>query len=62
VYDGLEPHNHYEPQQDTNNPIPTNILTELHSEKIHKIGKNIILSATINVVTTVLGKSVGKSF
>jgi hypothetical protein len=22
VYDGLEPHNHYEPQQDTNNPIP----------------------------------------
>jgi hypothetical protein len=23
VYDGLEPHNHYEPQQDTNNPIPS---------------------------------------
>jgi hypothetical protein len=22
VYDGLEPHNNYEPQQDTNNPIP----------------------------------------
>jgi hypothetical protein len=22
VYDGLEPYNHYEPQQDTNNPIP----------------------------------------
>jgi hypothetical protein len=26
VYDGLEPHNHYEPQQDTNNQIPINIL------------------------------------
>jgi hypothetical protein len=24
VYDGLEPHNHYEPQQDTNNPISSN--------------------------------------
>jgi hypothetical protein len=25
VYDGLEPYNHYEPQQDTNNPNPPNI-------------------------------------
>jgi hypothetical protein len=25
VYDGLEPYNHYEPQQDTNNPNPRNI-------------------------------------
>jgi hypothetical protein len=24
VYDGLEPYNHYEPQQDTNNPNPGN--------------------------------------
>jgi hypothetical protein len=27
VYDGLEPHNHYEPQQDTNNPISINTIT-----------------------------------
>jgi hypothetical protein len=26
VYDGLEPYNHYEPQQDTNNPNPTTVL------------------------------------
>jgi len=24
VYDGPKPYNHYEPQQDTNNPIPIN--------------------------------------
>jgi hypothetical protein len=30
VYDGLEPHNHYEPQQDTNNQIPIdNIKVDL---------------------------------
>jgi hypothetical protein len=29
VYDGLEPHNLYEPQQDTNNPVPIKILTFL---------------------------------
>jgi hypothetical protein len=39
----------------------TNILTELHCEKIHKIGKNLILSATTNVVTTLLGKSEANS-
>jgi hypothetical protein len=25
VYDGPNPYNHYEPQQDTNNPIPIKI-------------------------------------
>jgi hypothetical protein len=30
VYDGLEPHSHYEPQQDTNNQIPIdNIKVDL---------------------------------
>jgi hypothetical protein len=28
VYDGLEPHNHYEPQQDTNNPIRISCTVE----------------------------------
>jgi hypothetical protein len=31
VYDGLEPHNHYEPQQDTNNPVPSRILKQATS-------------------------------
>jgi hypothetical protein len=28
VYDGLEPHDHYGPQQDTNNPIPIKIMKD----------------------------------
>jgi hypothetical protein len=28
VYDGLEPHNHYEPQQDTNDPNPDYDVSE----------------------------------
>jgi hypothetical protein len=36
VYDGLEPHNQYEPQQDTNNPIPTFPCNHLFFQSLNK--------------------------
>jgi hypothetical protein len=37
VYNGLEPHNHYEPQQDTHNPIPSVIHTGIHSFHVFSV-------------------------
>jgi hypothetical protein len=34
VYDGLEPYNHYEPQQDTNNPNPRKIVPTIQTDYI----------------------------
>jgi hypothetical protein len=35
VYDGLEPYNHYEPQQDTNNPNPVSTKYSLTNKRVH---------------------------
>jgi hypothetical protein len=52
VYDGLERHNNYEPQQDTNNPIPIPIYYNKRMKPINTLCGSVseLLSITVGSI------------
>jgi hypothetical protein len=55
VYGGLEPYNHYEPQQDTNNPNPSKILGNVVNRDSKSVPNLAVRCRT--VFTWVYGRS-----
>jgi hypothetical protein len=60
VYDGLEPHNHYEPLQDTNNPI--SIARFIGNTKFSVLRRNDVTFFAVSLAETLIDRRVTKEY